>query len=125
MRLIRQQSRFEGRHNFLARDRGCPSTTLFQERFVSAPRRFGVTFADMVADRLDAHRESMHMTAALLRIGIQETIIGFTSQNCFQLPCQVADVADALAHTLADKRRLLVSGISCKENPPLTPLGRN
>ena len=120
-----EQSCFERRHDLLAGDGGGRSAALFQQRFVAAPGRFGVAFADMVANRLDACREGVYMATAFLGIGVQEAIIGLTRQNCCKLPCQVGYVADALAHSLADERRLLVCGIAGKEYAALTPFCRN
>lgn len=86
MERVGEQSCFERRHDLLAGDGRSRSTTLFQQRFVASPGRFWVPFADMMANRLDACREGVYMATALLGIGVQEAIVGLTSQNCFQLP---------------------------------------
>jgi len=61
------------------------------------------------------------MSAALLLIGVEQCITGLSTQDARELPGEIGDIANALAHALTDERRLLVGGVSGEEDAPRAP----
>ena len=93
-----------------------------------------VPLAHHGANALDAGGELAHVGAAFLAVTGQQCLrcralhtapylsVCLTLQHRFQLPGQIGGIADALAHALAQKRRLLVGGVARNKNPAKLPL---
>lgn len=62
------------------------------------------------------------MQTTLLAIGVEQRIGRVTLQHRPQLPGEIDGIANALAHALADKWRLLVRSIASNKDTAFAPL---
>src|SRR3954463_9909044 len=121
MQRKRQQTALERRGDLLARD-GAGMTAAFAENADIA--RLGcdrIALADDVTDRLDPGGELANMLASFLGIGVEQPGAGLPFENPVKLPDQISDIANALAHALADKGGLLMCGIAGEEYSAAPP----
>eukprot|EP01022_Parablepharisma_sp_SALTPOND_P011067 TRINITY_DN1458_c0_g1_i1.p2 TRINITY_DN1458_c0_g1~~TRINITY_DN1458_c0_g1_i1.p2 ORF type:complete len:758 (+),score=206.27 TRINITY_DN1458_c0_g1_i1:4238-6511(+) len=122
MRLRRQQSGFQGRNDVLARYRLDGPAIGGDQACIACPGGVHIAFADQFSDLLDAACQRTHMCSAFLAIRIQQAGIGSVGHDQLQLPDQIGDIANALAHALAQERRLLVGSIAGDEDAAAVPL---
>jgi hypothetical protein len=62
------------------------------------------------------------MPATLVAVGIKQPIVGGAGDDFPELPRDVGNIANALAHSLPDERRLLMGGIPSEEDSAFTPV---
>ena len=61
------------------------------------------------------------MLAAFLAIAVEQGVAGLPMKNPVELPDENSDIANALAHALADEGRLLMRGIAGEEDAAAPP----
>ena len=116
-----EQAFLERRDDLLTRD-GAGLTAAFAENAGIA--RLGgdrIALADHMTDRLDPGGELANMLASFLGVGVEEAVAGLSLENPVEFPDEIADIANALAHALADKGRLLMRGIAGEEDATAPP----
>ena len=121
MQRERQQTFLQRRDDLLAGDGAGKSAAFGQNARIARLGRDGIALADNVTDRLDPGGELAHMLNSFLAIGVEERGAGLPVQNPVELPDKISDVANALAHALADKRRLLMRGVAGEEYATSSP----
>ncbi len=117
-----EQSLRQRRHDVLACDGAGFTVALGEDAGVARLGGDGIALADHMADRLDARGELAHMGAALHAVAVEQRVTGLSAQHPVELPDEIGDVADALAHALADERRLLMGGVARQEHPAASPV---
>ena len=121
MQRKRQQAALERRDDLLAGD-GAGMTAAFARMLISrASAATRIALANDVTDRLDPGGELANMLASLLAIGVEQRGAGLPFENAIELPDQISDIANALAHALADEGRLLMRGIAGEEYAAAPP----
>jgi hypothetical protein len=121
MERERQQTFLKGRDNLLARESAGTTATFRENADIALLGRDRIALADDVTDRLDPGGELANMLDSFLAIGVEEPGAGLPFENPVKLPDKISDIANALAHALADKRGLLMCGIAGEEysaSPP-------
>ena len=112
MERERQQAFLKGRDNLLAREGAGTTAALAKNAGIARLGRDRIALTDNMADRLNPGSELAHMLNSFLAIGVEQPGAGLPFENPVKLPDKISDIANALAHALADKGGLLMRGIA-------------